>query len=264
MAAKPIINENLSRFEKDLPKNQIVKLTPYLNDITIPGKAARSKPRKLTAFQKAFSWYYVFNNNNKADAYKRAKYGRYDKKLDIIQIVPPEWNRKTPFASYCCIEGLALFNLPYIQQAIHAIREHHINNVKVDLPQTFIEQLTIQSTYDPSMFIDVDGEAKFQDWEEIPFEYRCCVEGIEKKYYGKDADRKVVILKLVDRSKARRELYQFAENLILNPEQLNVIHKTINQKGEEVGLDPMNFDPKNMSTEKLQSYLEKIQEAKVK
>lgn len=235
--AVQFVNENLTDANINLSKNQIKKLTPYLDDITYITINNKKEVTKYMSLQhRAFCWYYVHNNNNKADAYKRAFHGKYNKDTQIIEIIEPRKDNVTDFSMICSSMGYALYNKTYIKETISRIRIKHCENIKADLPQTFTEQLTIQATYDPSMFIDDKGKPKFNNWDEIPIKYRCCVEGIETRYYGKDADRAVTVIKLVDRKKAREELYKFADNLLLQPDKFEIVHKTINKDNQEVGI----------------------------
>ena len=246
--------------EIDYSKTQIKKLTPYLNDITIPPKSKNDKPKHLTLFHRAFAWYYIHNNNNKADAYKRAKYGIYDKNTNTIKIkIPPKYENKKKGRNFnrdSAILSGELCTKLYIKEAIARVRRNHIDNIKIDLPQTFIQQLQIQATYDPEMFYTPDGKPAFSEWSEVPKEYRCCIEHLETKYYGKDADRKVIIMKLVDRKSARQELYKFVDSALLNPEKFEVIHKTLNKQGQEVGLNEEQV--KNMSDRELTDLVSKL------
>ena len=152
-----------------------------------------------------------------------------------------------------------LFKKQYIKECIHLIQENHKANLLQDFHQTYIEQLQIEATYDPSMFIDPTGKPVFKKWEEIPEKYRCCIKEIETKAYGKDADRVITKIVLVDRSKARQELVKYAPHLIPCPDQYEIIHKTIDKQGELVGFNG-NFNPQNLSDKELKDLADKIQD----
>ena len=107
------------------------------------------------------------------------------------------------------------------------IREQLEQKIKADIPQTMLQQLQIQASYDPSMFIKVNGTANFKDWSEIPLEYRCCIEGIDPKT-GK--------VQLVNREKAREKLLSLAPGLLVT-QKLEVTHLTKNDNGDEVGIN---------------------------
>jgi hypothetical protein len=69
----------------------------------------------------------------------------------------------------------------------------------------------VQAFYDPTMFFNPDGTVRFQSWDEIPERFRHCIEGMEVKYYGKDADKRVIMLKLVNREKAQMQLAKYIQ-----------------------------------------------------
>lgn len=257
-------NDNLTQREVDYDTLQIRKATPYLNNFKIPinGYKIEQKSRNITNFYRAFCWYYVFNGNNKSDAYKRAKWGKYNPKAKELQLIIPESQINNPkFSNNMAVSAYTLYRFNYIQEIINLIQTEHCKNIKADLAQTFLEQLTIIATYDPSMFINTKGESKFSSFEEIPQKYRCCVEGIETKYFGKDAEQEVTVIKLADRKSARQELYKFIDSPLLNPDKLQVIHTTLDAKGKEIGIPEGNFDPTQYSTDYLKAILDKIDSA---
>jgi len=98
---------------------------------------------------------------------------------------------------------------PKIQSALRLLIDRWLGEQKSTFEKRIIEQLNIQAFYDPSMFIDTEGSAKFKSWDDIPEQYRCCVEGIETRYYGKDAEQSATTIKLVNRVKAREELSKY-------------------------------------------------------
>ena len=55
------------------------------------------------------------------------------------------------------------------------------------------------------------GAPAFSSWDEVPKDKRVCVKRLETKFYGKDADRKVVTMELVDRDRARGELQKYID-----------------------------------------------------
>lgn len=245
--------ENLIQKELDYTQLQIKKATPYLDHIQQPSQNGNTKP--LTNKDRAFAWYYVFNGFNKADAYKRMKYGKYNKKTNELELIIPESKQKNSnFNINCSVYSAVLFKKDYMQKCIDLIQSEHVKNIKHDLNQIYTEQLVIQSTYDPAMFIDQSGKPVFNSWDDIPQKYRCCVTSIETKYYGKNADRKVTIIKLVDRDKAREQLFKFIDTVKLNNERLEVIHKTIDKDNNEIGIS----DIPDMDTPTLERLLEKL------
>jgi hypothetical protein len=224
-----------SQYEIDFSPQQIKKLTPYLDNIVVPSKNKKTITY-LTLKHRAFAWYYVFNSNNKADAYRRAFCSTYNSKKQILEI-----NQKEQSNQRCAIEGNNKYRKEYIQQAIQKIREKLEEEISMDVPQGIIEQLQIMCTFDPAMFYNADGTIKFKNWKEIPEKYRCCVESMEVKYYGKGEDEKqVIVLKLCSRDKAREALLKIIPGLLL-PEKKNIQYTTLDKDGNEVGFDPSNY-----------------------
>lgn len=225
-------------------KTMIKRVTPYLNDITyIVYKGTNTeRERKLTKEQRAFAWYYVHNGGNKCDAYRRAymyKYNANTRKL----VQHKEINAATVGTG-----GNRVFKMEQIQRCIQLIRQEIESKIKLDVPQTMLQQLQIQATYDPSMFVNVDGTAAFTKWDDIPREYRCCIENIEPGKYGSK-------IKLVDREVARKKLLQLAPGL-LSPEKIEVKHTTVDKDGTEVGINQIGLDITNMTDEALQRIIQ--------
>lgn len=233
--------------EVDYPVIHIKRITPYLDNITDEkGNMIRQKAR-------AFCWYYVHNGNNKADAYRRAYHSKFNtetRKLehDYKDHTKEEIHRRNEITS---TKGYDLFSIPYIRKVIRIIEKKYMKEIRDYLPQSMLEQLVIQATYDPSMFFTPEGKVAFSSWEEIPKKYRCCVEGIEQKAYGKDADVTITTIKLVDREKSRKYLLKMCPGL-LEAEKHEVIHKTIDKNGNEIGIDYTKFS----DAELLQKYTE--------
>jgi hypothetical protein len=85
-----------------------------------------------------------------------------------------------------------------------------LDEVKGKLENKIVDQLMHRAFYDSSTFIGDNG--KIIPMSIIPEEWRCCVDSVETKYYGKDAI-KVITYKLADRDKARQELEKYIEML---------------------------------------------------
>jgi hypothetical protein len=157
------------------------------------------------------------------------------------------------------IKATKLLNKLYIQQAIELIEKDYQRKIKKYIPQSMLKQLVVQATYDPSMFFDPNGDVAFKTWNEIPVEYRCCVEGIETRAYGKNADTLITTIKLVKREEARKYLLRVCPGL-LEAEKLEIMHKTIDENGKPIGT---NIDVKKLSDEELLKRYQEIKEATI-
>jgi hypothetical protein len=95
---------------------------------------------------------------------------------------------------------------PYIQQAI----KMYVNSImEINKTRAAIEILEFQrnrALYDPADIIDANGRLKYDSLDELPLEARMAIDGIETKYFGKDADRKVTTVKLANRDRAITDL----------------------------------------------------------
>lgn len=77
------------------------------------------------------------------------------------------------------------------------------------LEHEIINTLWAQAFYDPKDLMDIEGGPGFKSWDDIPVELRRCVEGIDTKLFGKEANRSVTTIKLVNRNTALDRLSQY-------------------------------------------------------
>lgn len=111
----------------------------------------------------------------------------------------------------CGVHASAILAKPEILEAIKEIFDIWLAEKKVKLEKEIIAVQYARAFYDPTMFVDADGQARIKDVNKIPEKWRPAIDGIEAKYYGKDADRKVVVFKLADRTKALQELSKYIQ-----------------------------------------------------
>ncbi len=228
-------------------------MTPYLDDIIENPNQKGHNPRYITLRHRSYCWYYVFNNHNKTDAYRRAYYSHVDNKTGKIVMDISKAAKRINMGVLAALCSKKIYN----QVAIKKLEEVIEEQIKSILPTDLLRQMVIQATYDPSMFVNLDGSPKYTDWDDIPPEYRCCIEGIETKVYGRDGQEEKVVTKLVDRDKSRKYLLQMCPSL-LEPVTHKHIVTTIDDEGKETGIDFAKMD-----TEKLKKMeKELIQELK--
>ena len=131
------------------------------------------------------------NDFKGADAARKAGYG---------------FKGKTSEAnSMTCIASLNK-NKPNIKEAISRIIHHEQRNMQ-EYKKKLLDMLWKRANYNIDLFMDEDGE--FKTLKQIPKAWRCVVDGVEKKYYGKDAHVSVVVAKLADRDKAIDKLDKY-------------------------------------------------------
>lgn len=103
----------------------------------------------------------------------------------------------------------AYLSQPKIQAAVRRYIDDYLVAKKNELDEKITKTLMEQAFYDPADFITPEGDPKFHSWDEVPPEKRCCIESIETKAYGKDADRTITTLKLSQRNAAIKQLTEF-------------------------------------------------------
>lgn len=235
----------MSLIEINYPPYLIKRITPYLNNIT------NDKGQRISIKQRAFAWYYVYNNNNKADAYRRAYISRYNKETGQLDYLEKELHdsldgkTQEKRSTLLAVKARNIYRFSYVREMISQIQDHFEKELRSDLQTSMLDQMIIQATYDPSMFFTPTGQIAFNTWEEIPKKYRCCVESIETKAYGKDADTIIRTIKLADRDKARKYLLKICPGL-LEAEKMEVLHKTVDTNGKEIGVDFTGLSDKKL------------------
>lgn len=102
-----------------------------------------------------------------------------------------------------------LLNNSKIKEAYNFWKKEFLDEIKNKLEPKLIDILYKRATYDISIFCNKNGT--YKKYDEIPKEWRCCIDGTEKKYYGKDANVCVIINKLADRDKAMDKLDKYIQ-----------------------------------------------------
>jgi hypothetical protein len=184
-----------------LSNAEIVKITGYLDDI---------EP-KLTIKQRKFAYFYIMNGFNGSEACRQAGYKSH-KDIDNNEI----------YRVIGCI-NLQKVN---IKDAIRLISDNIIKD-KSEIQQSLFNIHWKRANYDILTFQNDDGS--FKSLNEIPQEWRCCIDGTETKYYGKDANVKVVVSKLPDRNRALEFLDKLIQMTKEPNEDKNVMTDTVMQ-----------------------------------
>lgn len=116
-----------------------------------------------------------------------------------------------------------------VVKCIEAFTASWIGEKRLQLHSKILQILWAQAFYDPSMFINGEGQPKFKDLDELPIDMRCVVLGIKKRYHGKDATESTIEIELVDRKSAIRELAAYV-NLMKDSKTIPTI--TLSADGE--------------------------------
>lgn len=146
------------------------------------------KKQKLTPKQIKFIAIYLTNGHNGVRAVKEAGYN---------------------FKNYnvCGVEANKLLKKPKINAAIKGVFDKWLDEKKTKLNKEIVDVLYKRAFYDITIFQTSLG--KWKKLEDIPKEWRCCIDGVEEKYYGKDAAQRSVILKMANKDIALDKLDKF-------------------------------------------------------
>lgn len=109
--------------------------------------------------------------------------------------------------SVAATEACRVFKRPHVSKAYQLWKENYLDVIKLELEPNIINVLLRRAFFDVNIFFNDDGSAK--KVSEIPEEWRCVIDGLEKKYYGRMADVSVDIFKLADRDKAITKLQEY-------------------------------------------------------
>lgn len=130
-----------------------------------------------------------------------------------------------------------LINTERIRLAIDNWIQNTLERYKDAFEYQIIEIYRRRAFYDPLMFVDHNGNIKIYEGEDGEYYFTrtdepvgawaVCIEGIETKYYGQNANVKKTIVKLANREKALDMLTKYME--LLSPEQTG--GTTINNSG---------------------------------
>lgn len=108
------------------------------------------------------------------------------------------------------VEANRLIKNVKIRRIIQEYFNDYLGEKKLKLEKEIITVLYTRAFYDPSMFIQPDGQARYKTWTSIPKKYRVCIEGIETKVYGTGQNQVTkTFIKLADREKAMEKLGKY-------------------------------------------------------
>lgn len=108
------------------------------------------------------------------------------------------------------MRALKLMQRKKIKEGIERIMQWELEGIHITLANDIIGTLYRMAFYDPAMFIDANGGARFTDIDDVPEEYRCCIKGIKTTVHPKDVNKEFHEILLVDKMEALKELMQYA------------------------------------------------------
>jgi hypothetical protein len=99
-------------------------------------------------------------------------------------------------------KALKFYNRPIVQEAIDAYVDAVANMNRARARYNIMELYNKRAFYDVTKLLNADGSLKYESLDEVPPEERAAIDGIETRFYGKDADRHATTIKLANRDKS--------------------------------------------------------------
>lgn len=187
------------------PGNEVTKhRTPPMNREITESEAQEIIPEfkelGLNTRELMFAAYYVSNGHNATQAFISAA---GDVSLSY---------------SACAVRSINLLKRPEIQKAVMMWFDRWFSERKTALEKEIVETYYLRAFYPIDVFLDADFKPK--SLELIDKKWHCCIDGVETKYYGRNAEVEVKVLKLANREKALDQLAKymgmFAESIAMN------------------------------------------------
>jgi len=147
------------------------------------------------------------------------------------------------------VQSHELLKKDKFRPVIRAHMDAFLAEARSTLEHRIVDELMLQAFYDPADFIDSHGNPRFKSMDELSPEQRRCVQSIETKYYGKDADRSATVIKLVDRNRALNELGKYID--LMKEHSPRKVEVT----GKDDGPIQHSFDPGKLSDVELQAVI---------
>ena len=96
-----------------------------------------------------------------------------------------------------------------VQQLLYDYTSTWLRGKAFELEHNLMETLQALAFYDVSNFINPDGTPKFSKWEEIPVPLRRCIEGIEVRFFGAQANRQTINFTFAKRNEALKTIANY-------------------------------------------------------
>lgn len=105
--------------------------------------------------------------------------------------------------------GSQYLRRPIVQQLLNDYTSAWLRGKAFELEHNLMETLEALAFYDVSRFLNPDGTLAFKNWNELPEPLRRCVEGVEVKFFGANAQRQTVSLQLAKRADALKAIANY-------------------------------------------------------
>lgn len=124
----------------------------------------------------------------------------FDAGKAYAEVFPQDPHRKA------LLGGQSYLRRPTVQKILSEYTTAWLRGRVSYLEKEILDTTLARALYDPALFLNPDGSPAFTSWDEIPPAYRRCIEGIDVKFWGKDADRQSITFNLASRSEALAQL----------------------------------------------------------
>ena len=185
-ASSPRRGRTSTRVEPPLPKVKTLKAYKLPDGCSPEDFFPGWKDAGATLPEVYFAVEYLSNHFDPAQAYRT-----------VFPAEPPK-------RSAVC--GQAYLRRPTVQKILGEYTRAWLRGRVAFLEKEVMDTTLARALYDPAMFLNPDGSPAFTDWNDVPEAYRRCIEGIDVKFWGKDADKQTVTFTLANRSEALGQL----------------------------------------------------------
>jgi hypothetical protein len=140
------------------------------------------------------------------------------------------------------VEASKWLKTPKIQQAVTRWFERWLDEKKEKMEKEIIDVYYRRAFYPLDVFFDANR--KPLPLNKIPREWHCCIDGIEDRYYGKDADVKATVMKLANREKALDTLGKYMTMFKeVSVHEHRITQETADKLGSIFSQEPRNVTP---------------------
>jgi len=179
---------------------------------------------RLTDLQKNYVKYYVANNGNRTKAMLAAGYQADHKDMILDRTNKSDAAQKA--RTTLSVTGVQLMKNKKILKAIGEYKDCYVSERRGDIEENVYRIAQLRASYDIRDIVDTiigySPEEIAQKVKALPEDLALCVDSIQFKYWGKDADRFTVDIKFADRQKNIEFLSKLTGMMVDKKEVKNV------------------------------------------
>lgn len=133
--------------------------------------------------------------------------------LNIAQAYRDALGNQSLKSSTASSNGSALLRAPEVRDLLAQYTNNFIQGEKDKLEPKILKTLVARAFWDPKDYFSPEGQPLFSDWSEVPEAARMAIESITLSYFGKNADRSAVEMKMANRHQSLAMLAQYVAML---------------------------------------------------